>query len=211
MSHAYRYNLFSHESPWRCTFPALLRQIKSLEKYLHHCRISVLWHKHLSGFGEQYSGACQLEKTWNQGAIKIDISNGEVNSVFQMHFLEDSSGRGFIHCKWQWLASSLRLPYALLNFNLPSVITNRWGFNGSLSDRLSRHAFAVSVEITATACFAYSSIQCNVWLQLPFPFCCVWRCVISVVDVWGLSFTLVYFELRAAQLSHKAPSWVNRI
>lgn len=129
--------LFSHESPWRCTFPALLRQIKSSEKYLHHCRISVLWHKHLSGFGEQYSGACQLEKTWNHGAIKIDISNGEVNSVFQMHFLEDSSGRGFIHCKWQWLASSLRLPYALLNFNLPSVITNRWGFNGSLSDRLS--------------------------------------------------------------------------
>lgn len=57
-----------------------------------------------------------------------------------MHFLEDSSGRGFIHCKWQWLASSLRLPHALLNFNLRPVITNRWGFNGTLSDRLSRRS-----------------------------------------------------------------------
>lgn len=40
------------------------------------------------------------------GAIKSDISNGKVNSVFQMHFLEDRGSRGFRQWKWQRLATS---------------------------------------------------------------------------------------------------------
>lgn len=41
------------------------------------------------------------ERPETMGAIKSDISNGKVNSVFQMHFLEDggSGSRGLIHCK----------------------------------------------------------------------------------------------------------------
>lgn len=115
----------------------------------------VLWHKHLSGCGKQHSRACQLGKTWNHGAIKSDISNGKVNSVFQMHFLEDRSSRGFIHCKWQWLASSLCLPYALLNFNLLSVITNKYvrGFHTGLSDRLSR----LSIQCIYSRCTDHSN------------------------------------------------------
>lgn len=59
------------------------------------------------------------------GAIKSDISNGKVNSVFQMHFLEDGGSRGFRHWKWQRLAPSLCLWNALMNFPLFPVITNK--------------------------------------------------------------------------------------
>lgn len=59
------------------------------------------------------------------GAIKSDISNGKVNSVFQMHFREDGGGRGFRHWKWQRLAPSHWLWNAFMNFTLFPVITNK--------------------------------------------------------------------------------------
>jgi len=177
----------------------------------------VLWHKHLSGFGKQNSSACQLGKTWNHKAIKNDISNGKVNSVFQMHFLEDRRTRGFIYCKWRWLEISLCLPYTLINFNLLCVISYKWikPSKGAQSKFCAAVAFTVYTQIIETDSFLYSSIQHNVWLQ---PECSLLVLYvvrnISLVAVWGCFWLPKPFsnfaELISAQLSENASSWINR-
>lgn len=101
----------------RCTLAnEILRIIPS--SLPHFCALTKAFY-----LAWESSAVCQGKKTWNQGAIKSDISNGKVNSVFQMHFLEDESDKGFIHCKWRRLAVSLCLPNALMNSDLLSVIT----------------------------------------------------------------------------------------
>lgn len=104
------------------------------------------------------------------GAIKSDISNGKVNSVFQMHFLEDGGSRGFRHWKWQRLAPSLCLWNALMNFTLFPVITNKQEAlpRGCAWHAVrSEHPLHLQSGCRSEQCLVLMMHLFKLWLELP--------------------------------------------